>query len=207
MAHLGTAALRDFNPALRLQRVRLGPSGDVPVNDRITTESGRPCVTMCHFRKQPALGDQSGDTPTPTARTSNASHQTRGAKRPLTASSLSELINQRSRRSIHIVGWMLSAIIVNPSHHLFGAFSTRHVALWLGSVLIECSYIAKNPGSPGSYLNVLTRANFKPRATRDISLSQHGLLLRGHLDRLKQKQARRKQGSPVKLHAAPLGSI
>jgi hypothetical protein len=70
--------------------------------------------------------------------------------------------------------------------------------------LIECNYKAKNPGSPGSYLNVVTRAIFKPGATRDISLSQYGLLLRGHLDRLKQKQARRKQGSPVKLHAAPL---
>jgi hypothetical protein len=110
----------------------------------------------------------------------------------LATGSLSELINQRSGRPINIVGWILPAIIVNPSHQLFSVFSSRHVALWLGPVLIEGRYITKNPGSPGRHLKVVTPAIFKPHATHDISLSQYGLLLRSHLERLKQEQARRK---------------
>jgi len=93
---------------------------------------------------------------------------------------LSELINQRGRRPVHIVGWMVLAIVINPSRYLFGILPFGNVALWLGSVLIKCSYIAKNPGSPGSSLNIITPVIFKPRTTRDISLSQDSLFLSGY---------------------------
>lgn len=88
---------------------------------------------------------------------------------------LSELINERGRRPVQIVGWMIFAIVVNPNHHLFGGRTFRDVAFWLGSVLIKSSYIAKNPGSPG----IIPRMIFKPGTTRDISLSQDSLSFSG----------------------------
>ena len=104
---------------------------------------------------------------------------------------LSELINQRGRRSVHVVGWMVPAILINPRHHLFGILPFGNVVFWLGSVLIECSYIAKNPGSPGSSLNIITPVIFKPGTTRDISLSQDSLFLGGYPGGYNEKQAPR----------------
>jgi hypothetical protein len=71
---------------------------------------------------------------------------------------------------------MVPAIVINPNHHLFGILPFGDVAFWLGSVLIKCSYIAKNPGSPG----IITRVIFKPGTTQDISLSQDTLSLSGY---------------------------
>ena len=93
---------------------------------------------------------------------------------------LSELINQRCRGPVHIVGWMVLAIVINPSRHLFGILPFGDVALWLGSVLIKCSYIAKNPCSSGRALNIITPVIFKPGTTRDISLPQDSLFLSGY---------------------------
>ena len=43
----------------------------------------------------------------------------------------SELINQRSRRRVQIVRWMILAILINETHHLFGSRPQGNVA-WLG---------------------------------------------------------------------------
>jgi hypothetical protein len=47
---------------------------------------------------------------------------------------MSELINQRGRRPVHIAGGMLP--VINPSRYLFGIPPFGDVAFWLGSVLI-----------------------------------------------------------------------
>jgi hypothetical protein len=93
---------------------------------------------------------------------------------------MSELINQRGRRPVHVVGGMLPAIVINPSRYLFGIPPFGDVAFWLGSVLVKCSYVAKNPGNPGSSLNIITPVIFQPGTTRDISLSQDRLFLSGY---------------------------
>jgi hypothetical protein len=41
---------------------------------------------------------------------------------------LFELVNQRGRRPVHIVGWMVLAIVINPSRHLFGTLPFGGVA-------------------------------------------------------------------------------
>src|SRR5580700_1621082 len=116
---------------------------------------------------------------------------------------LFELINQRGRRPIHIVGWMLHAMVVNPSRNLLRTLAAGDIALGLRSVLIVCRYIAKNPGNPCSSLSVAALTVLEPGAARDISLSQHGLLLSGHLGRQRPKQACCNQRSAVNFHVAP----
>jgi hypothetical protein len=44
---------------------------------------------------------------------------------------LSELINQRDRRPVQIVRWMIPAIPINENHHLFDSRSLGNVA-WFG---------------------------------------------------------------------------
>jgi hypothetical protein len=71
---------------------------------------------------------------------------------------------------------MLATIIIDPGHDFFGAFSSRYVAFWLGSVLIECSQVTKNPCDPARCLSVITLA-IEPGAARNISLSENGAFL------------------------------
>ena len=90
---------------------------------------------------------------------------------------LSEFIDERSRRPIEIVAEMLATIIIDPGNDFFGAFSSRYVACWLGSVLIECSHVTKNPCDSTRCISVITRAIVEPGAARDISLSQNSVFL------------------------------
>src|SRR4029077_5859436 len=68
------------------------------------------------------------------------------------AGSLPELINQRGRSLIQIIERIQPTMIINPKHQYSSVFSSRHVPLGLGSVLIECGYKAKNPGRSGPRL-------------------------------------------------------
>jgi hypothetical protein len=83
---------------------------------------------------------------------------------------------------MEIVIGTLATINVDPGHHFFGAFSSRYVAWWLGSVLIECSHVTKDPCDSALYLNLITLAVAKPGAAGDISLSQNGVFLSRSLD-------------------------
>jgi hypothetical protein len=87
------------------------------------------------------------------------------------AGSLPELINQRGRSLIQIIERIQPTMIINPKHQYFSVFSSRHVSLGLGSVLIECGYKAKNPGRSGRCDRIAIPTTFNPGITRNIPLS------------------------------------
>jgi hypothetical protein len=84
--------------------------------------------------------------------------------------SLPELINERGRSVIQIIERMPLTMIINPNHQYFSVFSSRHVTLGLGSVLIECGYKAKNPGRSGRCKRIVIPTTFNPGNTRNIPL-------------------------------------
>src|ERR1700745_3017950 len=87
------------------------------------------------------------------------------------AGSLTELIHQRRRSLIQLIERIELTHIVNPKHQNFSVFSSRHVPLGLGSVLIECGYKAKNPGRSGRCDRIAIPTTFNPGITRNIPLS------------------------------------
>jgi hypothetical protein len=76
---------------------------------------------------------------------------------------------------------MLATIIIDPDRDFFGVLSSRYVALWLGSVLIECSHVTKNLCDPARCPTVITLAIVEPGAARNISLSQNAMFLSRNL--------------------------
>jgi hypothetical protein len=101
-------------------------------------------------------------------------HPAQSAACPVAApsvGSLSELIDERGRRIIQIIERMALTMIINPSHQYFSVFSSGHVTLGLGSVVIECGYKTKNPGRSGCCKRIVIATTFYPGTTRDIPLS------------------------------------
>ena len=101
-------------------------------------------------------------------------HPAQSAACPVAArsvGSLSELVNERGRSIIQIIERMPLTMIINPSHQYFSIFSSGHVTLGLGSVVIECGYKTKNPGRSGCCKRIVIPTTFYPGTTRNIPLS------------------------------------